>query len=391
MSVKLNELLPGQRELLKRDDKIVVWTGGIRAGKGVGAANRMVYCILHNLIHDNGCHRYIMAGQSVGSFVNNNEGYVADIAEQAGLVFSTHKNDYLLTLGNRSAIINVYGGGNARSYHALRGLTAHSAWIDEATLCDQQFITTAIERCSYGDSQVILTTNADRPNHWIKTDFLDAGKAYAMTSTFEENIHYSEERREELKALNPHTSNYKRAIQNIWAGDEGLVYIIPKTVNEKAPLVGKCVIDPGTASVCAALLVNDSGLIVDEYYHQGDKFGRLTDRQHIDKIRKTWQVTEWIVDPAGANMRAELAKLGFSTRAAKNDWEEGVQITNNALHADKLRVHERCTSLISEASSLAWNPSLNTPKPGPDHAVDCMRYAAMRLYPAYRSQLIMHS
>ena len=237
--VKLDDLLPTQKRVLGLSDKLIIWIGSIRGGKGVGTANKMIRLMIHNLLNDSPCNAYALAGQSHMSFIRNNEGYIADIAYQAGLDFRTHDNTYILSIPGTSlkATCYIFGGGNARSYHNLRGITIHSGWIDEATLCDPQFVTTMIERCTFADSQVIMTSNADRPNHWLKTDYLDIGVGKHIESGFDENWHYSDVRREEIRNLNPFSSNHKRAIENIWAGDEGLVYVIPETVKGEYPPV----------------------------------------------------------------------------------------------------------------------------------------------------------
>ena len=74
---------------------------------------------------------------------------------------------------------------------------------------------------------------------------------------------------------------------NIWAAAGGLVYPfdMSHTVDEPFDPAGVVAADAGTAGVTAATLFTKRGdglMIADEYYHEADKEGVLTDVQHIE-------------------------------------------------------------------------------------------------------------
>ena len=395
--INLQKLLKGQKTLLKSTEPLIIWYGSVRSGKGVGAANWMLDKAIRDAVEGRGNRTHILGGSTMSSFVRNNEPYITDIAEQAGLSVKL-KNDVKGPHYDIEGIkFYVFGGDNKRSYYPVRGITAHNAWVDEVTLCDEQFVTTIAERCSFDDSQMVLTTNADNPLHWLKLNWIDSeieGRQI-ITSDFEENIHYSDERRGVLKKLNPHTANYKRAIQNLWAGAEGMIIPIqPEHYDEKKhPLIGDVFLDPGTAGTTAAVLFNRTGIkkftVVDEYYHIGDIQGRLTDEEHIDRIlAKGWQISSLFVDPAGASMKAAAQRKGLHPRNAPNSFESGVQAANNALYSGDLKINPKCQYLLMEASGYIWNPQGTKPVTTPDHLMDCLRYGSLQHFPAYTSQLL---
>ena len=401
--VKLDELLPGQREILPvvRNPEIdtIAWIGSIRSGKGVGCANAIIDLIIRNRV-EKGYEKlnYIFGAQTGGSFQRNNEAYLFDICDQAGLsakfVGGTRPRYEIGGI----ATAYLFGGDTQRSYLPVRGITAHSAWIDEATLCNQMFVQTVAERCSFDDSKVILSSNADRPTHWLKTDYIDAEIEgfYLIESDFNENRHYSEIRRNRLKRLNPDTANYQRAIMNVWAGEEGLIIPIrpEHIIEDKLSLTGYIVVDPGTAGVTAATLWTQTDYgwaIVDEYYHTGSKQGRISDKTHIERMRsKGWTILGATVDPAGQSMKAAISEMGWYADNAKNSFDTGIQTVNNALYSGNLKIHKRCENLFKEASGYIWRETSETPDPkSADHLMDTVRYGAMKYCPNSRTEVLL--
>ena len=406
-----DNLLPTQTACLKavlsRQHKRIIWVGAVRSGKGVGTANALIHLALHRWAAGQGNGQYIIAGATSGSFVRNNEAYLLEAAENAGLRLSPVGGvlpGYVLDpIGVR---LFLFGGGNARSYMPLRGITADAAWIDEATLCDRRFIETAEERLSFSGSQIIVTTNADAPAHWLKADWIDEPgvtepgrqaweNSLFLLSDFAENTYYPDDRRQHLLGQNPASAHYQRNIGNTWAGVEGLVYPIPPNaiVNESYTPLGYAFIDPATAGRTAALLFvrrPDGGyLVADEYYHDGDKQGRLTDAEHWQRIKARWQLARVFIDPAAAAFRQVVAANDYTPYLANNAWLPGVQATNNALYDGKLTINSRCVNLLACCAALQWNDRGTQSKPGtPDDLPDCLRYGAMHFFPHGYSTLL---
>lgn len=404
-NINLDGLLPGQRKCLRlvmsQDWKRVIWFGSIRSGKGVGVANALMHLALRRWADGTGVNQYAVAGATAGSFMRNNENYLMQAAEHIGSKLTPvggPKPGYILEPG--IARFYLFGGGNTRSFHPVRGLDLDGAWIDEATLCDKQFVQTCEERLSYPQSQIILSTNTDAPSHFIKTEWIDEPaergdlrypaweKTRIIATDFHENTYYPEEQRQHFLAQNPASTNYQRAIMNIWAGAEGLVYPIPteSVVDVDTPLIGDVFIDPATAGRTAALLFvkrpQGGYIVADEYYHDGDKQGRLTDAEHWSRIKGKWDIGNVWVDPAAANFRAVISRDDKTPRLANNAWLAGVQITNNALFGGDLTIHRRCANLISCCAGLQYNARGTNSLPGtPDDLPDCLRYGATNKFP----------
>ena len=150
--------------------------GAIRSGKGVGAAAGTISGIHEDCEEHGPGVDHFVAGQTAGSFTANNEEYLRQACERLGYDFryTTKMGKPQYDVGNGKATIYIYGGSNARSHLAIRGLTAGRGWIDEATLCHPQFIRDAVDRLSYDSSKMIFTTNAGLPGSYFKQEWWDS-------------------------------------------------------------------------------------------------------------------------------------------------------------------------------------------------------------------------
>ena len=295
MKLTREALNPSQRQLLDAvlDDarpRRIVWTGAVRSGKGVGTAYALVRMAVRRWRRREGNCHFLLAGSTTGTFERNNEDYLAAAAEWKGLKLvrvAGRQPGYKLYAGtNPVGRFFTVGGDNRRSYQKVRGMTIDAAWIDEATLCDEQFIRTVEQRLTFPGSTMILTHNADKPAHWLKTDWVDnAGpETLLLWTDYEENKYLDDSVRAYFRSGNPNIASYQRAIGNLWAAAEGLVFDIPDRalVNYMAGRTGEVFIDPGVGSICAALLAvrqpDSSVVIAAEYYHDAEKEGRVDRR-----------------------------------------------------------------------------------------------------------------
>ena len=249
------QLQPYQEEFvdlaLSRRHRLLMWVGAIRSGKGVGAAKALI----HRAVCDAGLRAAITSISSPARrpvlFRSNNEAYLMGAAEALGLrlvIKGGTQPGY--DLGPGLARFYLYGGDNARSYSRLRGLTVDGGWIDEATLCEESFVRTAVQRCTFEGSQLILTTNTDTPDHWLNEWIQDetiGPQVCVRQSTFLDNQKYAEASRQFILSMNPNSADYRRAVLNEWAGNEGLVFPLPDSFWNEEDYGGpvEVFIDPG--------------------------------------------------------------------------------------------------------------------------------------------------
>ena len=63
-----------------------------------------------------------------------------------------------------------------------------------------------------------------------------------------------------------------------------------------------------------------------------------------------------IVDPAAASFRVQLMQDGVHTHPANNDVLYGIRTISALLSSDKLKISEKCKTLIQEIPGYTWDP-----------------------------------
>ena len=377
------------RALREHSGSLFTWVSPVRQGKTVGCVLGLVELGLLNLALEVGNHVYIIGGKSLGSITRIVEPYITDICEQYGVTCQL-KSDKFSHYFEVAGHIKYYlfGGDNARSFQAVRGMKIHSAWIDEATLCDKVFVETVIQRGSYEDSMVVLTTNPDAPVHWLK-DWLDKPRPNQVDlfSPAGENQHFPEAKWEDL-AGGPQDYMHKRNIEGVWAAPEGLVFPTEEWMFgdlPEGPMEGYIGFDWGGGGVTAALLAvwrGDVLWIAREYYHRASD-GVLTDEEHLDNVCNLGFVQRLISDPTCTTFKALARTRGIPVENASNNIKAGVRCVLNALWSGQLKISRTCVNLRRELGVVIWDSKTGLPMAGQDdHATDDLRYLGMRMLPA---------
>jgi len=87
-----------------------------------------------------------------------------------------------------------------------------------------------------------------------------------------------------------------------------------------------------------------------------------------------------IVDPAAADMIAELCAKGLPAIGGDNPILDGIRAVKNFLRRGcgdipRLTIDPRCEKTISEMTAYTWKPEKDKPVEKDDHAMDALRYA----------------
>ncbi len=91
----------------------------------------------------------------------------------------------------------------------------------------------------------------------------------------------------------------------------------------------------------------------------------------------------WYCDPAGAQERCDLIRLGLKVRKGNNSLESGIAAVTARLADGTLKVLDRaCPNLLREAALYRWDNDADgseTPLSETNHALDALRYLVTRL------------
>ena len=119
-----------------------------------------------------------------------------------------------------------FGHSKINDLGRIRGMTSFGAYINEASLANQEVFDEIKSRCSGEGARILCDTNPGHPSHWLKTDYMDKsdGKTIqAFHYRLDDNTFLSERYRESMKKS---TSGlfYERNIEGRWCMAEGVVY-----------------------------------------------------------------------------------------------------------------------------------------------------------------------
>ena len=368
------------------------WEGSIRSGKTMTALLSWAYYITTSEATV-----FLMTGRTVGSIERN-----AILSEYGLLNIMGLGSDAYRTVGESKAIVfkvkgkdgnlidkkvYVLGGNDAKSSKALRGLTIHGCFIDEANTVPEDYLAETLNRSALSpDRKNFWTLNPDNPHHWIYKDYLDhydsmtkaekkkLGGYYWWHFTPIDNPAMTEQMLASLDAMYPKGSYlHRRFVLGERCIAEGLVYPeitdmyfrdFSKEEIEKTD-IRYCAIDVGfnhpTVMHFGGIFNRNSAdwRIVDEIFDE--KSGKTTYDYYVaflDKCRSLGVDPNRItiaIDPSALSLRTEFINRGLNVVKAKNEVLAGIEYFRRIVTTGHLLFSDKCKGLRSNLGEYAWN------------------------------------
>ncbi|WP_461254140.1 phage terminase large subunit, partial [Streptococcus uberis] len=110
---------------------------------------------------------YILAGTSSTSIQNN---VLQELYNKYGFEPRYDKHGSFTFRGVK--VVQVYTGSIAGLKRA-RGFTAYGAYVNEASLANEDVFKEIISRCSGDGARIVWDSNPDNPNHWLNRDYIN--------------------------------------------------------------------------------------------------------------------------------------------------------------------------------------------------------------------------
>ena len=372
--------------------KILILCGAVRAGKTY--IDNLIF--LYELMRvaklakqsDDKHPQFILAGASSGAIYNN---VIAELSRQFGIDLKADKHNHYHLFG--VDIVPVYTASIA-GLTGARGFTAYGAYINEATLANQEVFNEIRNRCSMRGSHIICDTNPDIPTHWLKTDYIDNKDPKAgiisYTFTIDDNTFLDKEYVESLKASKPKGMFYDRDILGLWVTGEGIVYqdFDANTMvidDSKIPegLHYYCGVDWGYEHPNPILLLGDDD--------QGNTYV-LRDYTKKHKFINYWvKIAQNLQDEFGRNLIFyadsarpdnvnEFQTAGINCINANKNILPGIECVAQKMREGKFFIAESCSQgLMNEIYQYAWDETTGLPLKENDvrhnDRLDALRYA----------------
>ena len=391
-------LSPAQRtSILESTGAVNGWEGSIRSGKTIASLIRWAeYATAAPEGH------LAILGWTLTTIQRN----VLDplINLHPSIVRHTRGSNVAWIMGRE---VQLVGFSDKRSEAVIRGLTLAGAYIDEATLMPEGTFVQLLGRLSVDGAKLFWTTNPDSQSHWRRRRYLGRLRDlpdwrvfhFTMSDNPALSQAYIDSKRREFTGL-----WYRRFILGEWVSAEGAIYdawdpdvhVIPwEDLPPMRQLLGVG-LDYGTTNPSSAVLLGlgeDGTLyLIDEWRHDpAVSQHRLTDAQLSQQLRGWLALDhlpypnelqpEWLfIDPAAASLKVQLYEDGEGrVTNADNQVGYGIRTVASLLSLGALHVSSRCTGVIDEAPSYAWDPKAtekgeDKPLKIADHSLDAARY-----------------
>ena len=372
--------------------KILILCGAVRAGKTyidnlIFLYELMRVAKLAKQLNDKHP-QFILAGASSGAIYNN---VIAELSRQFGIDLKADKHNHFHWFG--VDIVPVYTASIA-GLTGARGFTAYGAYINEATLANQEVFNEIRNRCSMRGSHIICDTNPDIPTHWLKTDYIDNKDPKAgiisYTFTIDDNTFLDKEYVESLKASKPKGMFYDRDILGLWVTGEGIVY---QDFNKDTMVIDDNKIPKGLHYYCGCdwgyehpnpiLLLGDDD--------QGNTYV-LRDYTKKHKFINYWvKIAQNLQDEFGSNLIFyadsarpdnvnEFQAAGINCINANKNVLPGIECVAQKMREGKFFIAESCSQgLMNEIYQYAWDENTGQPLKENDvrhnDRLDALRYA----------------
>ena len=183
--------------------------------------------------------QYILAGYSMGNIQDN---ILTELSNKYGFQFKFDKFNNFTLFGVK---IVQTSHGNISGLGRIRGMTAFGAYINEASLANQEVFDEIKARCSGPGARIIADTNPDHPEHWLLKDYIKSTAAGIMNFHFclDDNTFLDERYIKNIKESTPKGMFYDRGINGAWVSGEGVVYPdFDQNVHVITPLQAKQII-----------------------------------------------------------------------------------------------------------------------------------------------------
>lgn len=328
--------------------------------------------------------QYILAASDLGSVHRN---ILNELSGKYGLEFQFDKYNRFSLFGVQ---VCCFGHSKINDLGRIRGMTAWGAYINEASMANEEVFDEIKDRCSGDGARLLMDTNPDRPDHWLKRDYIDRadGKIIVEYSwKLDDNTFLTDRYRDSIKASTPSGMFYDRAINGAWASADGMVYPdFDQTVHyislSQVP-VDKIVrwfvgVDFGWEHYGAFVLI---GKTEDGRYYLVQEWA--AQHQHIDRwveiarsIKAQRGDINFYCDGARPDYVQELRKTGIRAIYARKDVVAGISEVASLYKQRRLFiVQENAPRFAQEIYGYVWKPGADEPVKENDDVQDAIRYA----------------
>lgn len=327
--------------------------------------------------------QYILAGADLGAI---NRNILIELSNKYGIEFHFDKFNRFKLFGVQ---VCCFGHSKINDLGRIRGMTAYGAYINEATMARQEVFDEIKSRCSGSGARMLIDTNPDNPEHWLKKDYIDKADGKTIKQVqykLDDNTFLSERYRQNMKETTPSGMFYDRNINGLWVMGEGAVYkdfdinihYISREELKKVNFVRFIAgVDWGYEHFGAIVLlgVNDTGTyyLIEEIAKQFEEIDFWL--ENALAIKKQYGDIPFYCDSARPEYVKKFKKNGLRARNANKSVLSGIERVAQLYKQKKLRIVDDVVRFKEEIYMYVWNETTGEPVKQFDDVMDAIRYA----------------
>lgn len=322
---------------------------------------------------------YILAGTSSTSIQNN---IIQELYNMFDIEPKYDKHGAFTLCGVK--VVQVYTGSISGLKRA-RGFTAFGAYVNEASLANEQVFKEIISRCSGEGARIVWDSNPDIPTHWLRRDYINSGDDMIIDFHFklDDNTFMSDRYRENIKNATPAGVFYDRDILGLWVTGEGVVYrdfsenMFVDNVPEDITKVYAGV-DWGYEHFGSIVVIGETSdgsvYLLEEHAHQYKEIDFWVDLAKNIKERYG-NITFW-ADSARPEHVARFQREQLRTFNANKAVLSGIEEVAKLMKAGRFFVvSNKVSKFKDEVYQYIWNEKTGEPVKENDDVLDAVRYA----------------
>lgn len=328
--------------------------------------------------------QYILAGTDLGALRRN---VLNDVEAILGQTIQLDKHNRFVLFG---VTVCCFGHSKISDLGKIRGFTAFGAYVNEGTMANEQVFNEIKSRCSGEGARIIVDTNPDHPQHWLKIKYIDKTDGKVIQSfhfRLDDNTFLNTRYREYIKTSTPTGAFFDRDIEGAWTAFEGVVYqdfkpakhYISRDKIDNIPIKEFfCGVDWGYEHLGAIVLCakdfDDNIYLLKEYSAKHKDIEYYLD---IAKdIKNTYGDVPFYCDSARPEYVAKFIEHGLNAINAKKSVLSGIETVARFIKNDKFFVvEENVNNFKNEIFMYIWNERTGEPVKTNDDVLDALRYA----------------
>lgn len=385
-------VLPYQSKLLFSKKPILAFIGGTGCGKSFFIPIWLWYKMLQFPGEE-----WIVSSPTIPMMKRTVVKYIKSFFDKNSVVYTYNKADFVFDLPH-GTIYCI----SAQDPDRMQGIHAKGIIGDEAGLYDRLWWETALQRVSFKEGLILLTTTPYYFNY-LKTDIYDrwltGDKSIEFVNpTSLDNPFYSKKAYEEAKKKLPEWK-FKMLYEGKFARPEGLIYPEYTTVDPfDIPDDWEYVIgvdfgwnDP--TAICVMRIDPDGN----EYLVNEEKRTHMTIGELSQILQSFPSGTRIEADPSDKQIIYTLKEdYNLAVNSANNNVFGGIMALQEKLKTQKLKIFKSCKFVIDEVERYTWelqkdqdNMTDQPKKRGQNiHLLDALRYISTRSNQNYRIRMI---